>query len=247
MAASIQYVKEIYDGLKLWATWLPGTPLTIGTVGIFENRVFYPRSHLKSFGIKYNTKADPTTENLSYQSTKGVQMQFKVSGATSKAFQNLSKLDAGVGIDFKDQDGVIFSARDLIHHSIADIDKLSQKLLILFQKNSWPDNYAVITHLISAGSTTVLISGSKDSRVVIRAKANIGNSVVDLANVAGNLRLAYTSGMNIQIVAAHGLTPLFDVIRIKRDFWTGQPTVDRFGRSPLQPKFEKLTYENVGE
>ncbi len=247
MTASSQYIKEIYKDLNFWGTWLPGTPLKVGTVGIFKNSVFIPQSDLNSFGIKYDQKEDPSPEDITYQSKKGVVMEFKAKGATSTAFENLSRLDAGVGISFKGQNAVVFSARDCFHHMVADFESLKRNLLEIHARHTWPDDYSVITHLISASSLTVLLSGSTDSRVEIRAQTDIGNNLVDLADVTGNLSLAFTRGMNIQIVAAHGLTPLFKAIRIKKKFWTNTVEIQLLENSLSEPEFEELTLENVGK
>lgn len=241
-ATSTQYIKELHRHFGYWAAWSPGVPLSLGTLGEFEDGVFVPTSHLFSFGIRFRTIKDETPSDLTYQSEGSVAVTFKAKGETKGLFKNLSEFDAGVGVDFNRANAVYFSATGCYEDRIADIEKLKSDVMML-PASTWPSNVAVVTHLQRAETATVLISGTAGSRVELKAAADIGHAVINVADVAAQVSIAYSDKMATQIVSSRGLTPLFRAIRRKRRVLGREDVV--FADSEGRDEWEDVVYDSI--
>lgn len=241
-SAASQYLDELYQHFRYLATWSPGTPLALGTVGEFQDGIFVPTSDLASFGIRFETIKDNTPIDYNHASEGSVEVTVKAKGETNAAFKSLSALDAGVAVQFKRAHAVFFTASNCYEDRIADIVKLKCDVRSL-PAGAWPVGCAVVTHLHRAAATTVLISSSAGSRVEIKATADLGPSAATLADVGAQLAIAYTDKMTTEIVARHGLTPLFRALTKKRRFLGGDDIV--YQALEDSDEWEELVYERI--
>lgn len=217
-----KYAKEIRNNLHYGATWTPGTPLRLGTIGTFRNGVFLPISHLDSLGIDYETEEDPNPTTYTHMSDGSVSLRVKASGETDDAFDALAKAEAGVSVSFTRGNAVLFSAEGCRENRVRDLPRLEERMKDSARNRRWNPRWAVITHLVEAGSATIMLSNDKSNRVELRVGGTVGQGTIDLADLSSGVSLASAGSMSQIIVGENGLTPLFHAYGIKRKLLSGR-------------------------
>lgn len=211
---SEQYMNEMHDEYKYFATWEPGTPLTIGDIGELSHNQFTRLSNLATNGFQFDFLKDRSKSALNYTSSSEIKITAKLTGNVGIPRFNLSLADAGMTVEFGSKKGIVFEAEGVEHQMIDKVDKLDQWIKQEYNQKKWPENWVVISDLIVADSGTVLISRGKNAAISLKAKTNVPN--LSLANIDANFGIAYQSGMNTKIVCQAGLTPLFKIRGISK-------------------------------
>ena len=210
-----QYTNELYKKFGYYATWMPGTPMELGTVGIMDSKVFVKKSHLRNFGIAFDIEEDPSKDDLDYTSDSGVTFTPKVSGTVPAAGSVLTQADAGFTVEFSREKALLFKVKGAQYVSIRDQEKLGREIGKLKEEGKWKKEYVVIVELARADSATILISGSANSKIELKANANIGATKLDIADASLQLGIAIARSMSTKIIAEQGLTPLFRIRRTR--------------------------------
>ena len=135
---------------------------------------------------------------------------------------------AGIELSFNKQDAVVLIVRKGYAHRIANIHTLRTELFEREASGEFPRDYAVVTSVVAAGSSTVLLSSARDAKFAASAKADLKAGLVDLANAQLGFSRVAASNLETEIVASKGLTPLFKLVGFKRGgwFWGSQRFVD---------------------
>ncbi|HEY3421142.1 MAG TPA: hypothetical protein VGK23_11380 [Methanomassiliicoccales archaeon] len=215
------YAKEIYKNLKYRPTWLPGTPLALGTVGHFVNDQFIAVTDLTNLGIPFEETIDPDKDDIDFTSKKGVSITFKAAGETNDQFKAVAKAEAGALVEFSKEGAVVLQLRDVSLNRISDQAKLSRDMLRAIndddEAKKWQRDWVVVTEVAKAGSSTIFISESKKSRLELKASGSaMPTSLVD---ASANLSIATLSDVSTKVLAEAGLTPLFRGLRVKQRFF----------------------------
>ncbi len=208
-SASEQYMNEMHEQFHCFATWLPGIPLQIGDIGELKHNEFTYISNLHNKGISFTVRTDPSGGDLSHQSSGGITTVTKLNGDVAVPQFNLNVADAGIIVQFGSKKGVVFEAAGVKHQLITEVDTLDNAIKDAYKKGKWKDNWVVISDLMVADSTTVLISEGKDAAVGLKAKSTVPH--LSLANLDANFEMIYANNMNTNIICQSGLTPLFKV------------------------------------
>lgn len=215
-----QYVSEIRQALKYHAAWLPGSKLTLGTIGDVQDDVFVPMDTITGelgISVQFEELPHEGTDSLTYQSQSGVIIQTKASGATSTAFKYLGEADAGMSISFGKRGACVLSLREYRTHRIANQIRLQRELLQRIDYQ-WKPSYAVITEVVVAKTGTILVCEDNQAYIELFAKGEITNPITDVGDVNLAFKVAHTEGHVFSIVGASHLTPLFRAIRVKKSF-----------------------------
>lgn len=210
-----QYTNELYKKFGYYATWMPGTPMELGTIGIMDGKVFVKRTHLRNLSIAFDTDEDPSRDDLDYTSETGVTFTPKVSGTIPSAGSVLTQADAGFTVEFSREKALLFKVKGAQYVSIRDQEKLGREIARLKEEGKWKKEWVVIVELVKADSATILISGSANSKIELKANANIGATKLDIADASLELGIAISKSMSTNIIAEQGLTPLFRVRRTR--------------------------------
>ena len=216
------YAQDVYEGLGYRPTWLPGTPVALGNIGVIEDGVFRSITDLEHLGIRFDRKVDPDRDAIDYASRNGVSMSFKAGGEVNGKFKAITTADAGVLIEFSREGAVVLQLRNVSFNRIADQHALAHAMLksiaIADESKQWQRNWVVITEVARAGYATIVISGSGNSRLELKASGSA--TPASLADVSAALSVATESEISIKVIAKSGLTPLYRGLRVKRKyFW----------------------------
>jgi hypothetical protein len=202
-----KYAAEMKERFGYYGTWPPTLGIKIGDVGVIKSEVFQRESSLSDLGIRCEVAPDPNSiDYLEYASSDAVELQSKSGGIAAGA----TDLSASVSIRFTRADAVVFQASECRSASTSDFRSVADQILYKYVNDDWPDDYVVVTDLITTKSTTILISSGQNAHVELAMKAGLR-----LADADANVAVTRASAIGTQIIASKGLTPLFNVAGIR--------------------------------
>ena len=213
------YTREIYDNLRYRPTWLPGTPIGLGSVGLIEDGIFRAVTSLEKLKIPFEQVLDDERDSIDYTSDSGVSITFKGAGDTNPKFEAITQASAGALVEFSRSGAIILQLRVVAHHRIADQPALNKELLravVIGDEDQWQRNWVVITEVVQAESATILISNSANSKLELKASGSLAPT--SLVDVSAELSVARESQVSTKIIAGSGLTPLYRGVRVKSGF-----------------------------
>lgn len=219
-AASVHklYIRDVYKNLKYRPTWLPGTPMELGTVGVIEDSIFRAITDLDQLGIQFEPAKDPDRDDIDFTSKKGVSVTFKAAGEANNKFKAIANTEAGALIEFSQEGAVVMQLRDVAMNRIKDQNALKHELLksiaVGDESKQWQRDWVVITEVARADRATIVISNSKNSRLELKASGS--TTPTSLVDASASFTVATESEISTKVIAESGLTPLFRGLRIGR-------------------------------
>jgi len=212
-----KYAKEIHDEYGYLAAWLPTANIQVGDVGTIKDGIFEKKGNLKDVGIKFSSTTDPQTGEYEYASTNAVSIEFKAGGNAPVA-GGAGAAEASIGVSFTRADAVLFQASDCRTQTISELPRITEEILAKYRRTKWPEDWVVVTDVVSSAATTVLISSGSNAHVDLAVKGNLGAGKASLANADGKLEITKSSAIGTKIVGAKGSTPLFKASGIETYF-----------------------------
>lgn len=215
MDTAHQYTKEIHDEIQYLAAWLPGIHLELGDCGPVDRDWLFSRERsLVEFKVPFEHEPRGKRIDAHHESKGSVEYVIQGEGENAN-ISNLPAGKAGIDIKFTRENAVILETNDAYEVSITDIYQLQRDLLYLARRDRFPEGYAVITNIVTAGATTVLISSSSSAHFTLSAEADLKAGLADLANGSLEFAVKRSKDVSTKILAEPGLTPLFRAIRFK--------------------------------
>lgn len=215
MRTSRKYTRELYRQFRYYANWLPGTPLSLGDVGVLKAKEFVRKTNLKHLNLDFEIIKDSTPSQISHQSKGGVSVSAKIAGTAPVLGSVLSEAEAGISVSFSNENSILFKANGTYNHIIKDQVKLGKDILKLYEEGNWDKDYLVITELVEADSSTILISNSSGSSIELSANANVSLGQLDIANADIGLQPKISKDLYTEIITNKGLTPLFKSSKVQ--------------------------------
>jgi hypothetical protein len=239
-SAQEQYTDEMKRKFGYYATWNPGVPLKLGDVGVLNGHVFTRFSNLEDLGLEFEIRADETKTPLEHSSRGSVSVTTKLSGTTAPQGSVLTTADAGIIVEFSKENSILFKANNTTSPSIKDTIKLGNQIIKLYKDGRWNKKWVVLTELVKAESATVIISNSSNSKIELKANAQVDARSLDIADAAFSFSTQFSRGLETKIISAEGLTPLFKVMGMKSRIF--QPPVFKVKNMSA---FDLVTPENA--
>ncbi|MEE9131150.1 MAG: hypothetical protein V3T84_14110 [Phycisphaerales bacterium] len=204
-AFSKAYAKQMAKKFGYFATWLPTSPLRLGDYGILsKNYIFVRRANVSDLGIAFDTRGDQTAGSIDYQTSGAVSISVDVT-----ADPNLpsAPIKTKIGFTFSRKRSVVFKANGVRVTSIENQVALGHELRKLLP-HSWNKKYRVITELVEADTTTIIIANSRSSKLELSATGDISANI-DIANASLKLAVTTQHEMSYTDIAKSGISPLF--------------------------------------
>lgn len=214
-SAQEQYTNEMKKRFGYYATWNPGLPLSLGDFGVLEGNIFRKISNLTEINLNFEIEEDPNESDLEHNSHGNISIKTKVAGSASIPNSSLSINDAGLIIEFGKENSTLFKATHTVSPTIKDVLKIGATIIKLFKAGKWDKNWVVITELVVAKTSTIIISNSSNGLIELKANANVDAVSFDLADAAFNFSVSSSRGLETKIISGSGLTPLFRIMGIK--------------------------------
>jgi hypothetical protein len=246
MSISRLYTKELRDQLGYTATWLPNCPLKLGETGVLAGYQFHSRGSLTELGIPFKTGTPGPAADIGYASSGSVTREFKLAGQVPSADSHLAAADSGVVISFDRQAAVVFMASGCTVAKIDDMHALRTRILAAYNEGRWEGDRVVVTEILLAKSTTVLMSSGNKAKIELRAHGAVDAPDFNLINVKGRFSIAWDVNVTQQILAEGGLTPLFRCVGVRRGLLRPD-VVERSDPSKADTLVVELDYDDFRE
>lgn len=206
------YAKSLHEQFgNYYATWMPGTPLELGDYGEIKDKIFTKTGSIFSdFGIKIEKNIDMTPQTYEYTSSNSVDIKFL--GDAGANVGAVGKAQVNVQISFSGVNAIYFNANTCKCNSISNIKNIKEKISKL---KNWDEDYRVITEIIEAGATTVLISNGKNAEITFGVEGR-DISLQNFTNAGMKLSVKSQRAIGLKVIAENGLNPLFRVRKIKK-------------------------------
>jgi hypothetical protein len=216
-----KYINGIHHELGYWATWGPATHLALGDCGPVEDGVFKREANIRDWGIEFDELPNPVTGGWSFISDKSAKITIQAK-ADNQSIPQVPQGRAGLSIAFEDDEAIVFAAHGGNETEIDNIHRLKLQLLERGRgegKDAFPRGFAVVTRLVTAASTTVLVTEAAGGQFVVSGAADFKAGLVDLANATVGVSVAHAHKVRTELDASAGATPLFRGVRLKRRWW----------------------------
>ncbi|OEJ28897.1 hypothetical protein AS594_35225 [Streptomyces agglomeratus] len=219
-------------GEGYWVTWHPSTRHSLGDIGTVSAGSLVPISTLEENGITSLALTPETRDELSWRTKGQVDVTFKAVGNTAGGvFSALADAQAGALVEFKGDNSVLVSYRGLTESRLASQPVLAAEMVSRYWAGTWPKEWCVVSHLVTAEHGTVLAGGEKGSTVELAAQATVGPAPAAIADLAVRMKVARSKGLTLELLG-EAMTPFFRILRLRRKFLNGIEAV--YGASPLR-------------
>ncbi len=207
------YTDAVHDHLPYYGNPDPGAPLDPGDYGILNGDAFERIGNLRDIGVTFSTKTEKQRSHHDF-SSEGVRKTTIEASASGNAGP-IAKLKAALKLDFSRERGVFFNAADCVTEGISNTDALGKQLIKRYDEGDWKKKYVVVTQVVRAGTTTVIISLKAGASVSLEATGDV--QAIDLADASLRLRPVDNSSDSVyKVTSAEGMTPLMKLFRVKR-------------------------------
>jgi hypothetical protein len=233
------YQAEMHENLGFYATWLPGDPIDVGDVGVFEGGRFRRETRLSDLKIPCKVSVAPTSTDVQFTSREGVQVS-TLAGAAQAAVGELR-----MSIQFTGDGAFLFHASGLQMHRLENRPEVTAAVLGLYEQKRWKKEWLIVEAVHAALRTTILISEDRSAMVELAAKSELPVPLTSLAAPETKLQVTATQGKIFQALGAADLHPMYSCLRVKDPLF-GSPTLAPFrgaddaGRFLERPSIEEL-------
>lgn len=257
MSISRTYTRELRDNLNYTATWLPNLKLSLGDVGVLQGHTFTYRTNLGNLRIPFTQAAPGAAADYRHVSSGSVQRDVKLAGQAPLLGSHLAAADAGITFSFTGERAVVFLASECTVRVIADQEPLKRAIQQAYDAGAWERDYVVVTELVEAAATTIIISEGSSGRYELKARADLVPTF-EAINASGSFSLVHDSQIGFNCLARQGMTPLFRCLGI-RSGWFRDDVVSRgavrSGDSPAAGRepgaggvvVDEVEYDDYGE
>jgi hypothetical protein len=104
----------------------------------------------------------------------------------------------------------------------------------LLENDKWDMDYMVVTGILRARATTIVISATSGSSILLEAGANV--PTIDLRDANIGLSIKHDNKLSFTAITDAKLAPLMELSRIQ---WTGIPRLSRRRFDPASVRLEE--------
>lgn len=232
------YLAQMNKRFLYRATWLPQRKMEVGQIGRFHDRKWTVEGSLTDLGIEFETSSNPVEGNMEFTSEGGVTIGTKLKGGSAEVISGVANAEADVTIDFGKENAIVFKANNVTHHQLEKKILLKDEIIRLWKEGKWEKDYLIVSEVFEADTATLIISGGSNAKIELNATGDIGGKSFDLADAGLGLQVGNNNNIGVQLIAQSNLTPLYNVIGIRKS-WFGK--ADLVARS-VEDVFEEVPF-----
>lgn len=220
MSVFKSYTKAMHKEYGTRATWLPGTKISIGDVGVLHDGKFVPQSSLKDLGIDFEV-IEEFPMDYDYVSSQGVNIHKKLAGQAAPVQTSaLGQADAGLVVEFKKEGAIVFSAKNGRKYRLKNSLQIGMEIEKRYEAGQWKKEWLIVSEVIIADNGTILISQSSNVNVELKAKGQLGAGDLKLSNLDLDFASQVDASKAITVKADQGLTPLYNLSGIRAGWFS---------------------------
>ncbi len=186
------FMEELSKASGYQVTWVPFRHMRVGDVGTFSGNLFFQLTTMAELGFEIVTTSHPLEDNLEY--SRGV--EFKSSGTS-------------IQLAFNKKDNFYFLASRPVATKISNLPELNQKIKQLKEEKRWKKSFFVITEVVSAELTTIIIPSSSNSFIELHATGKDQFFVSDLRDPELDWQVINEKNIGIRMISGKEATPLY--------------------------------------
>lgn len=236
MSVAGTYSRDVSRQLRYLAAWPPSSPAEVGRVGSFYgDKVFDAETKLASFGISFGVEDSPDASQgeLSYTSEGVSEFRIGAGGTLPSLDGGLVKAEAKVTISFTAEHAIVFRVSGLIYHTMLDQPQMARQVARLIKTGEWNRDWHVVTQVVAASSSSVLISNASSAEVELALGAKVTVGGADLLSARFGPKVISQKHMSTVFVDEGNLAPLFRAKRVKRTVFGNAKLKAGFGRADV--------------
>jgi len=172
-------------------------------------------------------------------------MQVKAQGETPPTGSLLNVEDAGITCSFSRSGAVVLQLTGCTGLNIGNLINVGQQVLHRQGAGEWPEGHVVVSEVVRAGASTIIISSESGAGIDLAVKGAVGTGLLSLASLNAGLNVKAQRKIGAQFVSAPGLTPLVRTKGIKKRFL--RPDQFRGGPAPDPFEFADVDYASFGK
>lgn len=243
-SAARDYTSEVTRRIGYMGAWLPDAPIHVGDIGTpDEYNVFVAMSSLEHLGIAFRVElSDAPKEHadrgIGFTSEGGVDTSLKLAGSSTVLIPHVPLHKAGVGFHFNRAHAVVFRADGLQHARLADEIRLLGDIRALVDTGNWDPKWTIVTQVVHAQSTTVVVAGSSDAAAEVSLEGGVGAGALELLSAGAGAQWAHRHHLAVDFLGRANLTPLFRAKRLKKRL---------FRKEVLRPAYGDLGQDEIVE
>ena len=207
------YVNTIAQNLKPYhANWEPSSPVKLGDYGYLKDHIFVQVGNLADLSINFTIRVNQDDSQKTFTSNNDLEIKF------NPRIQSIEQLaDASVEINFSKKGTVYFNILGCTTEFIENKNEVGRKIATLFFGEKWNIDFVVITELIRADKSLIVVSARDNSSIKFEL-SETNASVIDLSDVGLDLKIAYQKSIGFIVNCKRNLIPLFAFSKLQSKF-----------------------------
>lgn len=243
MSVFQQFWNEFSSAFERLRTWLPGSAMTVGDVGIIGRRGWQKMTRLTDLGVDYRTLDVKSNVSYSYASGNAVDISALAAVKSDQVVPG-TDLSGGMKVTFNRGGAFVIRAENCRHKQIDNLYEVESALKSSDSlRDGWSDaRWILVSEVVTAQPIIVLIARNAGAEATVEIRGVAGaTGLAELGTAKGSLRLAHESSLDAHIVSVERTPPMWRG-RVRRAWpLTGmrdlggdeKPTRDRSVAAPL--------------
>lgn len=241
-----QYLKTVRKETGMRGVYPPMMDVALGDYGPVRDGRFTPIGNIGK--LKSPISFDETSVG------SGMSREFKSTavkkiaiGAGAAGSNGAVSAKARLELEFGSQSAIFVAVAGCSHNRIADIQSVGTEILKRYRQQDWREDWKVVTELIHAANTTVIVSREKNSKLVLEAAGSEPN--INMADANLSLRVVYDSTASEQWITEKpdgGMTPFCFLSGIV-DRLFQRPHIEPYGLTAKRKNTPEATFEHFSD
>jgi hypothetical protein len=189
---------EISNRFNRLPVWLPGTPMLVGDVGLFDERGWSQQTTLDALGIACSTGKEGEPIAYDYSSHDGAEIRIGLSAQDLPGAPAVPAGHVGLHIRFSRSGAFVLKADAVRVQRVADLAALDRQILDRYRANDWRREWIVVTEVVIGGPSVTIVSAGSGGEAVVDLGA--GPSGAGLPGAA--CAVTMSSGLAASFVAS---------------------------------------------
>jgi hypothetical protein len=201
-----KFADSINDELGYFPTWKPNAPIKLGDYGNIDDDIFTKLGNVRTLGVHFTAELGNEADDEEYTSDGSSVIAIN---AGESGFVN-----AGLKFMSSSEFGFHFSAKKCFLNEVVEVGDFLDNIKAKFKElNKSLKNISVVTQVLNAETTAVILSRKKNSEFAIEATLP-GVTYHDFHDVSGGFSIKSNKNVGYSLVGGKNLTPLYKAIEL---------------------------------
>jgi hypothetical protein len=201
--------------------WLPGTPMDLGDVGVFDDAGWVKHTTLAALGIGFVPDVAGAPVDFNYSSHDGAQVSTWLAASGDPTGSGIVEGNAGLRIRFSRPGAFVLKANAVRVDRIANLADVDRRILARHAGGTWPTEWVLVSEVARGGPAVTVVSGSREGEAFVDLGAAVAPAGQPLVDAGAGLGIGSTRGLAASFASPTETTLL----------WRGRCVHDRWWSS----------------